>query len=134
MQISKIFDGATELAHVYDLRAVSKSEFPTPNSFPMQFGVGVTKHGCKFSPHVHKTAKREIDATAEFIFVMSGKMTVTFLGVGGSVVETVEILPNMCFLQVAGGHALSTDDETKYFEIKQGPYFGREFDKYDVQI
>jgi oxalate decarboxylase/phosphoglucose isomerase-like protein (cupin superfamily) len=132
--VRKILEEETELAHIYDLTDISESSFPTPAHFPMQFGVGVTETGHQFQPHVHKEAKRTIDATAEFVYVLEGKMDVTFLGRTGTKVETVEIMAGMCFLQVAGGHAISSAAGTRYFELKQGPYFGRDFDKYDVEV
>ena len=39
----------------------------------------------------------------------------------------------MALLQFIGGHKIEIAPGTKYFEIKQGPYYGRDFDKYDVK-
>lgn len=134
MKVKSIVDNGIELAHVYDLNLAQATEFPTPAHFPMQFGVGVINEPKEFQPHVHKDAERTISATAEFVFIMTGKMHVLFLNKNGDEVERVELGENMCFLQIAGGHAISMDRDTKYFELKQGPYYGRDFDKFDIPI
>ena len=40
----------------------------------------------------------------------------------------------MALLQFIGGHKIEIKSGTKYFEIKQGPYYGRDFDKFNVKF
>jgi hypothetical protein len=49
------------------------------------------------------------------------------------IIETVDLKDNMGLLQFFGGHAIRVKKGTKYFELKQGPYKGRDFDKFDVE-
>lgn len=134
MLIKKIIDGETELAQIYDLSNVTETSFPTDNNCSFQFGIGFAETDKKFKTHIHKNAERIISNTSEFIFVLEGGMKITFLNNNHEVVDIVDIGPNMAFLQHMGGHAIEASKETKYFELKQGPYVGRDFDKYDVEL
>ena len=59
-------------------------------------------------------------------------MTIEVYSEDEAYVETVILNSNQALLQHIGGHKISLKKGTKYFEIKQGPYFGRCFDKYDI--
>lgn len=122
------------LAQIYDLNVISGTSFPSPADFPLQFGVGSTPTGRVIPPHVHTNVERTLDTTAEFIFILEGTMNVVFLNADGVPAGTERLGPNMAFLQVQGGHQISFEPNTKYFEIKQGPYLGRDVDKRDVTI
>lgn len=121
------------IAQVYDLNLSESSQFPTPDSATFQFGVGVNTEEKVFKTHIHKNAKRTIDTTSEFLFVVSGQMEVEILDENTQKVDIVILKDNMGLLQFFGGHAIKTSANTKYFEIKQGPYYGRDFDKFDVE-
>lgn len=121
-------------AHIYDLNTVSGSSFPTPTYFPLQFGVGSTPEGRVIPAHVHTTIERKLDATGEFIFMLEGAMNVIFLDQHGQPIVEHRIDRHMAFLQVVGGHRITFEVGAKYFEIKQGPYLGRDVDKRDVEL
>jgi hypothetical protein len=122
------------IAHVYDLNMVAGSSFPTPEHFPLQFGVGSTPEGRVIPPHVHTSVERKLDATGEFIFMLEGAMNVVFLNRDGHRVAEHKIDRHMAFLQIVGGHRITFEAGAKYFEVKQGPYLGRDADKRDVTI
>ncbi len=121
------------IAQVYELDKATKTSFPTPEDVTFQFGVGVNMEDKVYKTHIHKDAKRELDTTSEFLYVLNGVMEVDVLDDNAQLVEKVELKNNMALLQFFGGHAIRTKAGTKYFELKQGPYYGRDFDKYDVE-
>lgn len=124
-----IEDELGTLAHVYDLSAAASTSFPTPPEFPLQFGVHVNPQARSYRPHVHKPISRAGHATAEFIFVQKGKLEVGFLNEEGAPLGWIELTPNQALLQIRGGHAIRSADDTVFFELKLGPYLGPDADK-----
>lgn len=128
-----IFDGDKLIAQVYNIDEATKTAFPTPEEVTFQFGVGINSEDKTYKSHIHKNAKREIETTSEFLYVVDGKMEVDILDENANIIEKIVLTNNMALLQFFGGHAIRTKAGTKYFELKQGPYYGRDFDKIDVE-
>lgn len=131
--VRKIENGGREIAHVYDLAGFEGTSFPSPEGFSMQFGVGHTPQMRVVPAHVHVSCPRTVDVTAEFIFVLSGRMDVVFLDEDGGPIAEQSFTPQMAFMQVLGGHKITFHPGTRYFELKQGPYLGRYADKRDIE-
>jgi hypothetical protein len=121
------------IAQVYDTNSIDNTIFPTPASNELQFGVGIATEDKTLKTHIHKVVKREIFNTSEFLFVISGLMTIEIYHDDETVVETVYLKPGMALLQFTGGHSIKLAKGTKYFEIKQGPYLGQTADKYFLE-
>ena len=130
---NEIFYNKKLVAHVYDMNKIQGVSFPTPELASFQFGFGEILNDKIIPSHIHKNAKREISNTAEFLYVVSGKMIIDILFENEKFVQQCVLNDNMALLQFCGGHKIEIKSGTKYFEIKQGPYFGREFDKYDIK-
>ena len=122
------------IAQVYDLNDIEGVSFPTPETATFQYGFGKINEDKVLVPHIHKRVKREINTTSEFLYVVKGEMIIDILNEKGAFIEKVILLDNMALLQFIGGHKIEIKAETKYFELKQGPYYGREFDKFDVKF
>jgi len=122
------------IAQVFDLNAMNGVVFPTPVLASFQFGFGEILENKVLIPHIHKRVKREIDTTSEFLYVIYGEMIIDVLDEQERFLEKVVLKDNMALLQFVGGHRIELLSGTKYFEIKQGPYFGRNFDKYNVKF
>ncbi len=122
------------IAQIYNMNKIEGVEFPTPSDATFQFGFGEIKKDKILIPHVHKRVKRKIDTTSEFLYVISGEMIVDVLGEDEKFIERVVLNDNMGLLQFIGGHRIELKSKTKYFEIKQGPYYGRDYDKYNVKF
>ena len=133
--IKDLFDSKGGLiAQVYHLDTIDKTSFPTPENVTFQFGVGVNAAEKIYKTHVHKPALRKIETTSEFLYVLEGKMVVDVYDEDHVIIETVELGSQCALLQFYGGHGIKTEENTKYFELKQGPYYGRDFDKYDLEV
>ena len=132
MQVKKISTNGEVIAHIYDLNDVAGKNFPTPDDFPMQFGVGLCETEWTSPAHIHKRVERTVDATAEFIFILKGTLEAVFYDEDEQIIETQILTDQMALLQIRGGHQLTFGKGTTYFELKQGPYLGRDADKYSL--
>ena len=122
------------IALVYDMSKMNGVTFPTPELATFQLGFGEINEDKILIPHIHKKVKREIETTSEFLYVIHGEMIIDVLDEDEKFLEQIILKNNMALLQFVGGHKIEIKSGTKYFEIKQGPYYGRDFDKYNVKL
>jgi len=132
LKVQSIEKDGQIIAQIFDLRELTESVFPTPPQLPMQFGASVLNVDWTSKAHIHKSVSRHIIGTPEFIFLMKGSLEATLFSDDHSVMGTFVLTSNMALLQFSGGHELKFRKGTSYFEIKQGPYLGRDTDKYDL--
>ena len=129
--VTNLLDNQGELiAQIYNVSEMNLNCFPTPEHFTFQFGYGQVSDEKELRPHIHKKLSRELTNTAEFIFVIDGSMLINVLDEDANEIASVTLKSEMCLLQHKGGHKISIAKNTRYFEIKQGPYFGNDRDKY----
>lgn len=97
--------------------------FVTPEEFPMQVGVHTRKKGSAIPPHVHIPFEnlKNLDVQ-EMFYVMTGKVKVTLYN-EGKIFETVMLGQGDLFIMNCG-HGIEFSEDSKFFEIKQGPYRG----------
>ena len=132
--VNDLISKDTLIAQVYDMNTMDGTSFPTTESATFQFGFGQISENKVLIPHIHKRVKREIETTSEFLYVIHGEMIIDVLNEEGQFIEKVILKDNMALLQFIGGHKIEIKSGTKYFEIKQGPYYGRDFDKFNVKF
>jgi hypothetical protein len=120
------------VAHIYDLNELKENCFPTPADKTFQFGCSIEKNDRVIKTHIHKKNKRIINSTSEFIYVIEGSMFLKIYDENEIFINEVTLNKNMALLQFSGGHSINIKRNTKYFELKQGPYKGRDYDKYDL--
>ena len=131
--IKDIYHKDTLVGQFYDLNFVCETQFPTSIEHAFQFGFGTVQQDKNLVPHIHKRVERVINTTSEFLYVVNGEMKIEIYGEDEMYLETIILKNNQALLQHIGGHKISIKKGTKYFELKQGPYFGREFDKYNIE-
>lgn len=117
------------VAHVYDTNQMEGYIFPTSDKDFFQFGFSNNLEEKNLKAHIHKDINRSISKTSEFIFVLTGIIEIDVLSDNAEKVENVILTEGIGILQFTGGHKIKIHKETKYFEIKQGPYFGQDSDK-----
>ena len=120
------------VAQIYDMNKFEGVHFPTPETAAFQFGFGSILENKILVPHVHKRVKREIKTTSEFLYVIKGTMILDVIDEDEKFIDQVILNDNMAILQFIGGHKIEIKSGTRYFEIKQGPYYGRDYDKYNL--
>jgi len=117
------------IAQFFDLRSFRKTEFPTPPEEFFQIGLGFDSNERKIRKHLHKEIIRTINLTSEFLYVIEGSIDASIFSEEGIKVDSLTISANQALLQFRGGHEFHINSNTKYFELKQGPYLGNEKDK-----
>ena len=117
------------VAQIFKLDASGPVIFPTPDELEMQCGFGEVPEDRYLKAHVHNIVERQTQNTSEFIYVISGKIDIVFLDPEGDEVGVAVISPGHGVLQYVGGHQITIRAGTRYFELKQGPYFGHVKDK-----
>jgi len=121
------------IGQVYDLNLAKGVNFPTSDEQVFQFGFGVINDDKVLAPHIHKRVERVVQTTSEFLYVVEGLMTIEIYSEDAAHVQTISLSNNQGLLQHFGGHKIALKKGTKYFEIKQGPYYGHDFDKYEFR-
>ena len=130
--VKDIYEGENLIAQVYNLKNFSGFGFPTKEESSLQFGYRHVTEELSIPGHIHKRVVRELDNTSEFLFVLEGKMTLEIYSENEEILDQVVLTKNMALLQFYGGHKIDLDPATKFFEIKQGPYFDKGSDKYEL--
>jgi mannose-6-phosphate isomerase-like protein (cupin superfamily) len=82
--------------------------------------------GKTIDAHIHTPAVREVLLTQETLFIKRGKLRVDFFDGGGNYLESRILKAGDVILLVQGGHGFEVLEELEMFEVKQGPYLGRD--------
>lgn len=112
--------------HISAAYEAEKTRFLTPNSEPIQMGIGVFKKGGAVEPHRHVGIPATVSEFQEFIFVRRGRVLATVYDVSDRAIKRLELGPGDSLLLLRGGHAFEFLEDTEFLELKQGPYLGRE--------
>jgi len=102
--------------------------FTAPEN-PLQLGVLKHKQGTVIRPHIHQNSVRTIESIQEVVHVAYGKVEVDFYSREGKNVQSSILNVGDTVLLMSGGHGFRMIENSKLWEIKQGPYYGVEADK-----
>jgi cupin fold WbuC family metalloprotein len=87
----------------------------------------------KIKPHKHNLQDRTTDRTQEAWIVFSGKLKATLYDLDDSFLTEVILKPGDCIVLFKGGHGLEVlEDNTIFYEFKNGPYYGIDADKQSI--
>lgn len=128
MEIIK--DNDKELAKIIREEDFRTAGFISDNDEALQVGVFLNNSGAEIVNHVHNKFKRENMETQELIYLIKGKLNARIYTENRKLVaERLLEAPCMIYLQ-RGGHGFTVmEDDTIFFEAKNGPYFGIDIDK-----
>ena len=129
--IERIDDGGRPLAII--LRAAYEPEsieFLTSQDESLQLGVMRRPKGHVITPHLHKPVERTVQYTYEALYIVRGRVEVTFFNERREVVTRRELAQGDCVMLMTGGHGFRVLEDCKMIEVKQGPYAGTDFDKF----
>ena len=80
-------------------------------------------------PHQHLPAERNTVGTQESWILWQGRVQVKLYDLDQVLVKEFELGAGDCMVLYRGGHSFTVlDDNTKLIEIKNGPYYGSEYD------
>lgn len=101
-------------------------EFLQVGTYAMEPGEHIPAH-----KHVWKEGGKTI--TQESWIVIKGSIKGVFYDIDDSVIGEDILRPGDCFVAYHGGHSLTNlEENTVFYEIKTGPYQGRENDKIEI--
>ena len=105
----------------------------SPDSEYMQVSARNLRLDVKIKPHKHNFQNRTTDLTQEAWIIFSGKLKAVLYDLDDSFLEEVILEPGDCIVLFRGGHSLEVlEDNTKFYEFKNGPYYGIETDKQPI--
>ena len=121
------------LAHViHDSQDISQTEFPTPSDSPMQVGFVVYPANSEIVPHIHRPLERHYLGTPEVLVVQHGKALADLYDEDKTLVKSVPLGQGDIIILVSGGHGFRLLEDTKFLEVKAGPYRGvQDMDRFE---
>ena len=113
---------------IYNDYKSDETNFMTDSELPLQFAHMSFKKNETIQAHEHNTFKREVSNINEVLIVKSGSIRVNFFNKKVKVHDEIINKGDIIFLQ-DGGHSFEFLEDSRIFEIKNGPYFGEIKDK-----
>lgn len=110
-----------------------KHELSDPKEF-LQIRAMNLKKDRTFTPHAHiwKSGEKKV-ITQESWIVITGKIEGIFYDTNNEVLAKEILSPGDCAITFQGGHNLtSLEEKTIMYEIKTGPYKGKDNDKIEL--
>jgi len=109
-----------------------KLQLSDPKEF-LQVGTMALGPGEHIPAHKHMWKEGGKTITQESWIVIQGSIKGVFYDTNDTVIGEDTLYPGDCFINYYGGHSLtSLEPNTIFYEIKTGPYQGRESDKIDI--
>ena len=127
----KIFDNENNLlGYLIKIDDFSDDKkFLTENSSEFQVATFTMEENEIIKRHIHNKYKRKVFTTSEAITVIEGTLEVEIYDLNKSYLNTFNLNAGDTIVMIAGGHGLKATKNTKFIEIKQGPY-DQEKDKF----
>lgn len=109
-----------------------KLQLSDPKEF-LQIGTYALAQGEHIPAHKHIWKEGSKTITQESWIVIRGSIKGVFYDINDAVIGEDILYPGDCFVSYYGGHSLtSIESDTIFYEVKTGPYRGRENDKVDI--
>ncbi len=127
------------LIHViyrYGEGELGKMNFFVPDKACLQVAAGVYfPIGHAFSgPHRHLPQDRNIKKTQEMFVLISGSIEVEMYDLDDKLIAKEILNPGDCYVYLGGGHGIKIlTNDVFFYELKNGPYYGKEKDKFFIK-
>lgn len=134
MEPQKIFSAADPSALLHVIFSIGNLEAPredlSPNDQFLQISAMKLGVGKGVEPHKHLENRRTSDITQESIIVISGEVEASYFDVDGRPLQSRVLRAGDCTVTFRGGHSFkSLSNETRVYEVKNGPYLGHAKDR-----
>jgi hypothetical protein len=125
---------ATLLAVVFSPGGISSRMDLTTSTSILQVAAIPLPRNTRVSPHKHNPLIRETVGTAEAWVVITGKVLIDIYDLDETLVGSWTLDPGSLATTFMGGHGLtSLQSDTLVYEFKNGPYWGPDVDKVQIQ-
>lgn len=120
----KIYDNDKNLVGIYinSEDIVDGRNFLTDPKETLQIGTFGLDKGTTISNHIHNELERKISTTGEVLVVLEGKIKVSFYKKDLELLTEIIVNKHEAIAMYSGGHGIEILENTKFIEIKQGPY------------
>jgi len=127
-----IVDDYGNVLHIiYRPSVEPRTDIVDPSQF-IQVAYMIQEKDQHFRPHRHfqRDVLYESVITQETWIVMQGHVEASYFDTDDKLIKRAVLNPGECTITLGGGHSYkSLDDNTIVYEIKNGPYVGRNNDK-----
>lgn len=133
-QIYSKVDDTILLASVLDKEFLSeyRADMCPPEEF-LQVSGRYLNAGTFVPPHKHTKIDRTTDLTQEAWVVLQGSVRAKIYDIDDIFIEEINISSGSCVVFFRGGHSLEVlEDDTIFYEFKNGPYYGSKIDKQQI--
>jgi len=98
---------------------------------PLEWGIFNLDADVTLQPHIHKVRERiHAHKTIEFLYVIQGSIGADFYNFNKEIVQSATLGTGDLVCLYDGGHGFRIlEDDTKFIEVKSGPFVGVEEDK-----
>ena len=100
----------------------TEKDFITENDSEFQLASFNLGSGTEIINHYHPNQERTIKKTSEAIVVLSGKVKVDIFDNNLKLKQSVILNASDTILLIDGGHGITMLEDSKFIEVKQGPY------------
>ena len=100
----------------------SSKKFFTDNHLDFQVASFKLDKDTEIDRHIHNKQNRAIETTSEALILLSGKLEVMIYDNNLKFVDRLEVQPEEIVVLFSGGHSLKVMEESRFIEIKQGPF------------
>ncbi len=107
--------------------------FFTKPEEPQQLAYMQYPSGHTIVPHTHRDLYRTIHKTQETLIIRKGRVKLDLYDNQSKHVTSRILHSGDIVLLVNGGHGLTCEEPTEMFEVKVGPYLGRDADKVNIE-
>ncbi len=124
--LEEIYSGRQLIAIIFRKNIkFSGIKFFTDPKNPFQVGVHSRKKGLKLNPHIHKLDQPIIiKEIQEILFIQKGKIKIELFSPSKKLLVKKILKTGDSILLLRGGHGVEFLEDSKIFELKQGPYPG----------
>ena len=111
------------LAYIIRFEDIKEGKnFITSNDAEFQLGSFDLSDDTVIERHYHPKQERKIKYTNEVLIVLDGELEVDIYDNEKNHIQTVNLKSLDTIALIDGGHGISFNSQTKFIEVKQGPY------------
>lgn len=126
-------DGTRYAEVIWAGTRAERSTFYSPAESSFQFGILARPAGFVEPAHVHKRIPRNVEDLQQMFVVQRGVVAVDFFDAGGQKFHEVVLRQGDAINLVHGAHAIRVIEDMQCISVKQGPFFGADNDKIEIQ-
>lgn len=129
--IERIIYRHQEIAYIIRAKyPVDNVEFFSESGDFLQVGFHKKLKGVKLKAHYHQFRNHQISSLQEVLYIVKGIVKVNFYTKKGTLIETTILNKGDILFQRSLGHGFELLENTEIFEVKQGPFFGKEHKRF----